>query len=152
MRSVANNVAVLEPRPYQTHNLRIFWTMLIPGRTLPFALYVISALAILALTAAVWTRRPSLPLGMRYSALLLASVLVAPHLIVYDLVILAQAPIAQPHSSASLMNVILYLAYLAPLVSGPIARWTHLQVSVVVMSVALYWIWRASRKGNLALA
>ena len=89
MRSVANNIAVLEPRPYQTHNLRIFWTMLIPGHTIPFALYIIGALAMLGLTAAIWTRGPTLPLGVRYSALLLASVLVAPHLIVYDLVILA---------------------------------------------------------------
>jgi hypothetical protein len=156
MRSVANNVAVLEPRPYQTHNLRIFWTMLIPSHTISFALYVVSALVMLALAAAVWARRPGLPLGLCYSALLLASVLMAPHLVVYDLVILApvfllvadwiiaRAAIAQPGSSASLMKVILYLAYLAPLVSGPISRWTHLQISVVVMSVLVYLIWRPS--------
>jgi hypothetical protein len=155
MRSVAYNVAVLEPRPYQTHNLRIFWTMLIPGRTLPFALYVISALVILGFAAAVWTRRPALPLGVRYSSLLLASVLVAPHLIVYDLVILApvfllmadwvlaQSAIAPAAGSASAMKVILYLTYLATLLSGPIARWTHLQVSVVVMSGLIYVVWRA---------
>src|SRR5450755_2417120 len=38
------NVPVVEPRPYQTLSLRTFWTMLIPGRALPFALYVVSAL------------------------------------------------------------------------------------------------------------
>ncbi|HSZ61577.1 MAG TPA: glycosyltransferase family 87 protein [Terriglobales bacterium] len=163
MRNVAYNLAVLEPRPYQTHNLRIFWTMLIPGHTLPLALYVISALVMLALTAAIWTRRPTLPLGLRYSTLLLASVLVAPHLIVYDLVILApvfllmadwmieQAAIAQPRSSASLMRVTLYLVYLAPLVSGPIARWTHLQISVVLMSLLVYAVWRAGRTSSRAL-
>lgn len=155
MRGVALNVAVLEPRPYQTHNLRIFWTMLIPGHTLPFTFYVISALVILGLTAAIWTRQPTLPLALRYSALLLASVLVAPHLIVYDLVIvapvfllmadwtIAQAAIAQPGSSASILKVILYLTYLAPLVSGPIARWTHLQISVVLMSILVYLIWQS---------
>jgi D-alanyl-lipoteichoic acid acyltransferase DltB (MBOAT superfamily) len=58
--------------------------------------------------------------------------------------IIARAAIAQPGSSASLMKVILYLAYLAPLVSGPISRWTHLQISVVVMSVLVYLIWRPS--------
>jgi alpha-1,2-mannosyltransferase len=157
MRSVANNVAVLEPRPYQTHNLRIFWTMLIPGHTFPFALYVVSALVMLALTAAVWARRPELPLGLRYSALLLASVLVAPHLIVYDLVVLAPVflliadwtiaqGIARPGSSESVLTVILYFTYLAPLVSGPIARWTHLQISVVLMSVLVYLIWRMGRE------
>jgi hypothetical protein len=155
MRSVAYNLAVLEPRPYQTHSLRIFWSMLIPGRALPFALYVVSALAVLGLTVAVWTR-PSLLLGVRYSALLLASVLVAPHLIVYDLVILApvfllmadwvmaQPAAAQPLSSGRAMKVILYCTYLAPLLSGPIAGWTHLQISVVAMSGLLYVIWRSA--------
>ncbi len=160
MRSVANNIAVLEPRPYQTHNLRIFWTMLIPGHTIPFALYIIGALAMLGLTAAIWTRGPTLPLGVRYSALLLASVLVAPHLIVYDLVILApvfllmsdwiiaRAAIAPPGSFESILKVVLYLTYLATLVSGPIARWTHLQISVVLMSLMIYLIWSIGREGT----
>ena len=86
---------------------------------------------------------------------MLASVLVAPHLIVYDLVILApvfllmadwvlaQSAIAPAAGSASAMKVILYLTYLATLLSGPIARWTHLQVSVVVMSGLIYVVWRA---------
>jgi hypothetical protein len=156
--SVVYNVPLLEPRPYQTHNLRIFWSMLIPGRTLPFALYVLSAFVILGLTAAVWTRRPALPLALRYSSLLLASVLVAPHLIVYDLVILApvflllsdwviaQLVIAPPSSaSVSSMKVVLYFGYLAPLAGGPIVRWTHLQISVVLMRVLVWMIWRASR-------
>jgi Glycosyltransferase family 87 len=162
--SVVYNVPLLEPRPYQTHNLRIFWSMLIPGRTLPFALYVLSAFVILGLTAAVWTRRPAPPLALRYSSLLLASVLVAPHLIVYDLVILApvflllsdwviaQLVIAPPSSaSVSSMKVVLYFGYLAPLAGGPIARWTHLQISVVLMSVLLWMIWRASRPSAGAL-
>lgn len=157
--SVVYNVPLLEPRPYQTHNLRIFWSMLIPGRTLPFALYVLSAFVILGLTAAVWSHRPALPLALRYSSLLLASVLVAPHLIVYDLAILAPVflllsdwVIAQRPGSASYMKVALYLGYLAPLVGGPIARWTHLQVSVVLMSVLVSMVWRASRHGAPALA
>jgi hypothetical protein len=157
MSSVVYNVPLLEPRPYQTHNLLMFWSMLIPGRRLPFALYIVSALVILGWTAAVWTQRPAAPLALRYSALLVASVLVAPHLIVYDLVILApvfllladwvivRSAIGQQTSSASNMKVVLCLAYLAPLAGGPIARWTHLQVSVVVMSVLLWMIWRAGR-------
>jgi hypothetical protein len=156
IRSVGYNLAVLEPRPYQAHNLRIFWSLLISGRTLPFSLYVISALLILGLTATVWTRRPSLPLSARYSALVLASVLVAPHLIVYDLVILApafllmgdwmveQSKIGQSPGSDSFssMKILLYLTYLAPLLSGPIARLMHLQISVAVMSALVYLIWR----------
>lgn len=166
MRSVVYNVTLLEPRPYQTHDLRIFWTMLTPGRAFPFTLYVVSALVVMAMTAALWSRRPALPLSMRYSALLLASVLVAPHLIVYDLVILvpvflllADWIISQPvmapaggSASASSMKVILYLTYLAPLAGGPIARWTHVQISVVAMSILLYVIWRAGWDGIPAVA
>jgi hypothetical protein len=151
LNSVVYNVPVLEPRPDQTHSLRIFWTMLIPGSTLPSALYVLSAFVILGWTAAVWSR-PTLPLALRYSALLAASVLVAPHLIVYDLVILAPIflllsdwIITQKPDSVSYLKLVLCLAYLAPLAGGPIARWTHLQMSVVVMSVFVFMVWRVSR-------
>jgi len=153
---------VVEFRPYQAHSLRMFWTMLIPGRTLPFALYILSAVVILGLTAAVWSHRPTLPLALRYSSLLVASVLVAPHLIVYDLVILApvflllsdwvvaHSLIAQRPDSMPYMKVVLYLAYLSPLAGGPIARWTHLQISVVLMSVLVWMIWRAGRSWSLS--
>ncbi len=154
MSSAVYNVA--EFRPYQAHSLRMFWAILIPGRALPFALYVVSALVILGWTAAVWSRRPNLPLALRYSALLVASVLVAPHLIVYDMVILAPAFLllsdwltAQPPGSARHMEIILYLGYLSPLAGGPIARWTHLQISVVLMSVLVWMIWRAGSRWSL---
>jgi hypothetical protein len=115
---------------------------------------------------------------VRYSSLLVASVLVAPHLIVYDLVILAPvflllsdwildrrpesvpsistspiltSPISTSSISTSRMNVVLYLLFLAPLAGGPIAQWTHLQLSVVLMSVLVYLIWRESRRKLLAV-
>jgi hypothetical protein len=167
MHGVAYNVALLEPRPSQAHSLRIFWVLLVPGRAAPFALYVVSACIVLALIAAVWSRRPALPLSVRYSSLLVASVLVAPHLIVYDLVILAPvflllsdwildrpeaarsistSSIATLSISTSRMKVVLYLLFLAPLAGGPIAQWTHLQLSVVLMAVSVYLIWRESRR------
>ncbi|MGB8013800.1 MAG: glycosyltransferase family 87 protein [Terriglobales bacterium] len=154
MSGVVSNVAVLEPRPYQTLSLRTFWTMLIPGRALPLALYVLSALTILGWTAAVW-RRPALPLALRYSSFLVASVLVAPHLLVYDVAILAPVflllsdwALAQPPESTSPMNIVLYLGYLAPL-AGSITRWTHVQISVVLMSVLVWMIWVASRRAAI---
>jgi alpha-1,2-mannosyltransferase len=75
----------LEPKPYQTHSLRTFWTMIVPWPALSFALYVASAAIILVATIRLWNRDRSVPLALRYSALLLATVLVAPHLTVYDL-------------------------------------------------------------------
>jgi hypothetical protein len=147
----------VEPRPYQTLSLRTFWTMLVPGHTSSFVLYLLSALLILAWTAAVWSQRPALPLSLRYSSLLVASALVAPHLLIYDVAILAPVflmmsdwILAHPlHSSSpsllSSMKLVLYLGFLAPL-AGSITRWTHLQVSVVLMTALLWMIWSTSRK------
>ena len=133
----------LEPRLYQTHCLRTFWTMLVPWPSASLALYLVTALAVLALTAICWRR--GLPLSLRYSALLLSTILLAPHLTVYDLVVLAPAfllvsdwLITQSDDRAtSHLRLLLYLAYLLPLL-GPLAHWTHFQLSVPVMAAILY--------------
>lgn len=139
----------LEPKPYQTHCLRTFWSMLIPWEGLAFGLYLISAAVILAITIAVWRRAAPLPL--RFSALLLATVLIAPHLTVYDLVVLAPSVLLvsdwlidhafQPETTG--IATLLYFVYVLPLV-GPLARWTHLQLSVIAMAALLSLISRAA--------
>ncbi len=156
LRNLRTLLPLLEPKPYQTHSLRTFWSMLLPWHTLSLALYVLSAAVVLALTIACWKRSPTVPLALRFSALLLASVLVAPHLTVYDLAILAPAFIlladwlmGEPSTpSTRWLGILLYLAYMLPLL-GPFARWTHLQLSVLAMAAALYLIWNISRKGSL---
>src|ERR1022692_1099621 len=65
--NVPSLLPLLEPRLYQTHSLRTFWTMLIPWPTASLALYLTTALLVSALTVACWRSRLSLPL--RYSAL-----------------------------------------------------------------------------------
>ncbi len=144
---VSTVLTLLEPKPYQTHCLRTFWTMLLPWPRLAPAFYIVTALLTLALAARCWQNTMSLPL--RYSAMLLATVLVAPHLTVYDLVILAPAFLllsnwiaTQPDdSTTSQLKVLLYLAYALPLL-GPLARWTHLQLTVPVMLAILYVIFQ----------
>jgi len=139
--------AMLEPRPYQTHCLRTFWSMLIPWSAVSTALYVISAIVLIAWTIKVWKSSVAWP--HRFSLLLLATVLVSPHLTVYDLVIVAPAIlflsdwlIAQPNTKQThLMGTLLYLVYFLPLI-GPFARWTHVQPSVVAMGVLAYLITR----------
>ena len=152
--NVPSLLPLLEPRLYQTHSLRTFWTMLIPWPTASLALYLTTALLVSALTVACWRSRLSLPL--RYSALLLATVLLAPHLTVYDLVILAPAfllladwIVSQPNDSTTRhFKLLLYLAFALPLL-GPLTRWTHFQLSVPVMSALLYGIWNLRRKSVL---
>jgi len=146
-------LSLLEPRIYQTHCLRTFWTMLIPWPAVAFALYLITTVLISALTVVCWRSRLSLSLSLRYSALLLATVLLAPHLTVYDVVILAPAFLllsdwiaTQPEQPGTRhFKLLLYLAFILPLL-GPLARWTHLQLSVPVMAALLYGIWNLGRK------
>ena len=68
------------------HSLRAFWNLLLPWPDAAFTLYILTAIGILIFAIACW-RRPA-PLEHRFAIMLLATVLVAPHLTVYDLVIL----------------------------------------------------------------
>jgi len=145
--------ALLEPKPYQTHSLRTFWSMLIPWSSLSIGLYVISATIMIVWTILVWKR--SQDWALRFSLLLLATVLVSPHLTVYDLVILAPAflllsdwAIAHCESpETSLIGTMLYLAYVLPL-AGPLLRRTHVQLSVVAMLILAYLIMKSIESDN----
>jgi hypothetical protein len=145
--NLRNLVPLLEPRPYQTHCLRTFWSLIVPWGRLSFSLYVISAAIVLGWTIMVWRR--SRPLPLRYSSLLLATVLVAPHLTVYDLVILAPAfllladQLMGQAADVRGIGTLLYLMYALPLL-GPLTRWTHIQLSVVAMTALAFRIWRMS--------
>jgi hypothetical protein len=138
---------LLEPRLYQSHSLRSFWSLLLPWPRLAFVLYAISALAVLLFVVRVW--KSGSPFGVCYSALLLATVLISPHLTVYDLIILAPAFLllgdwALSHGSelsAPLLQQLLYFCYPFFLI-GPLARVTHVQLSVVAMTVLLWICWR----------
>ena len=138
---------LLEPRPYQMHSLRAFWGLLLPWPGVAFGLYMASAVVALVLVHKLWTT--TLPLGLRYSGLLLATVLVSPHLTVYDLVILAPTFLllsdwiveTQVLWSSAIPDL-LYACY--PLfLLGPAASLTHLQLSVVAM-MALLWLSNAA--------
>src|ERR1700683_2627757 len=151
LADVPSLLPLLEPRLYHTHCLRTFWMMLIPWPAASLALYLATALLILVLTVACW--RSGLALPLRYSALLLATVLLAPHLTVLELVILAPAFLllsdwitSQPnHPATRRFKLLLYLAFILPLI-GPLARWTHVQLSVPVMAALLFGIWNLGRK------
>ncbi len=152
--NVPSLLPLLEPRLYQTHSLRTFWSMLVPWPQVALALYLIAALLISAFAVACW--RSGLSLSLRYSALLLTTVLLAPHLTVYDLVILAPAflllsdwIIPQSDQPATRrFKLLLYLAFAFPLL-GPLARWTHFQPSVPVMAALMFGIWKLGRRSSL---
>jgi hypothetical protein len=129
--------------PIQMHSLHTLWELLLPWPRGIWVLYLLSSLVVIAMAAAIW--KSSAALAFRFSALLLASVLVNPHLYIYDLLVLAPLFLLlvnwtlenpQPASTPGL-QVLLYCAFILPLF-GPLARWTHLQLSVIVF-VALLW-------------
>ncbi|HSY91780.1 MAG TPA: glycosyltransferase family 87 protein [Candidatus Binatus sp.] len=151
--------------PIQMHSLYSFWSLLISWPPGAAALYLVSAVFVIGIAAVVW--KSSLPLPPRFSALILAAVLVNPHLYVYDLLSLAPALLLlvdwsvdrsvdrsvdwsrdrTSYSSAPVLRGLLYLAFVLPLV-GPLARWTHLQLSVVVFAALLWTLYRIATPGH----
>jgi Glycosyltransferase family 87 len=139
----------LEPNPYAVHSLLGFWTLLCQQRATALALYLLTGVGVLMAAARLWRR--SIPGGIRYSALLLATVLVSPHMRVYELVQLAPAFLLSFDASERLtagprrvLHLSLGLAYVLPLF-GFLASPTRVQWSVPVLAgwlAALLWTGR----------
>ncbi len=137
----------LEPKLFQMHSLRSFAMLLLPFPILAMLLYLITAAAVLLLGAMCW--RKASDLRLRYAALLFCTVLVAPHLWIYDLVVLAPALLflgdwILEHRDASvtpLIQILLYACYALPLL-GPVAKVTRLQFSVVAFAALLMALWQ----------
>ena len=148
----AGNPSATELRlsPIQMHSLHTFWELLLPWPRAVWMLYILSSLAVIVMAAALW--KSSAPLALRFSALVIAAVLVNPHLYIYDL--LALAPVfllltdwALAHAqlrSTPTLYLLLYLAFVLPLL-GPLCRWTHVQLSVPAFVMLLWTLWRQSR-------
>jgi hypothetical protein len=163
IRTLSNAQALmplLEPRPYQTHSLRTFWSMLIPWPGIALGFYVVSAIAVAGLTIYLWKSDCAIPLPVRYSSLLVATALIAPHLTVYDLVIFAPALllltdwlVGQSMAGRSRnavygrLGFLVYAVYALPLL-GFLARWTRVQLSVIAMSAIVHFVWDARRSGQ----
>ena len=132
--------------PIQMHSLRSFWVLLVPSPPLVWMLYLLSCIVVIAAAVQAW-RSPA-PLALRFAALTLASVLINPHMYIYDLLVLAPALLLladwsarnpQQHSTPAI-RVLLYLAFLLPLF-GPLARWTRVQPSVIVFAGLLWAVY-----------
>jgi Glycosyltransferase family 87 len=125
------------------HCLRTFWDMLLPWPNVSLALYAITAAFVLAIATLTW--KSTAQFSLRFSSLLLATILVSPHLYVYDLLILAPAfflltnwLLDHPaHPRSGQLMLLLYLAYLSTL-AAPITKFTHVQLSVPIF-VAIQW-------------
>ncbi|MGH9554713.1 MAG: glycosyltransferase family 87 protein [Terriglobales bacterium] len=146
LNKLGESASVLEPKLFQMHSLRSFWMLLVPWEPVAHVLYMVTAALVLWWAFAAWRSRA--PLSLRYSAFLLATVLVTPHLTVYDLVILAPALLLlgdwalanAQHPASPSVRALLYLGYALPLL-GAVTQVTHVQLSVVAFA-ALAWTMR----------
>jgi alpha-1,2-mannosyltransferase len=129
----------------QMHSLYSFWELLIPWPIFVWIAYFLSSIIVIVLAAKIW--KAPRPLSLRFSALLVATVLVNPHIYIYDLLVLAPVFLLlvdwsiqnADHPNTPALRILLYLAFLLPLF-GPLARWTHLQLSVIVFAALLWTI------------
>jgi hypothetical protein len=165
-----------EPFKYHLHSWRGFFDVLgVPGGVAT-AGYVIASAMTLALAVRCWRARG--PLGIRYSVLLLATVLVNPHLYVYDLVLLAPAYLllwewALEHETRTVGEVLptlplpwlrrrsfglyqwlLYFCYMSPLFAI-VAIVARIQFSVPALTllglVPAFLLWKSAEAGRRAV-
>jgi hypothetical protein len=141
----------LEPTRHHLHSLKGFFSLLLPWPSIALAAYV--ATSLIAVAMAVWVWKGRAPIGLRFSVLLLVTVLVDPHLNVYDLVVLAPMFLLVADwllgddvpSPPRALVPLLIASFVLPL-TGPLAAWTHVQLSVIAMSALLVAMATAIRK------
>ena len=124
------------PKLYNMHCLRAFWALLVKDPANVKLLYLPSALGAVFLAWRAWRRNTDA--GVRFAAVLLATVLVSPHLYVYDLLILAPALMVLADRRA-VPGLLIALCYALPLL-GPLAEVTRVQLSVPAFAVTLWWL------------
>ena len=137
---VGRLMPIIEWNTYQMSSLRGFWLLLLPWHKVAFSVYVVSSIAVIALAVVCWKK--CVP-KLGFAALLLATVLVGPHIMVYDEVILMPAFLfigseAMKHEKEGLdySKVLLATAYTFCILA-PIAPLTYIQLSTVGFSMLL---------------
>ena len=141
---------LLEPKPYQSHSLRAL-TRLAPS-WLAVPLWMCASAAVIVVAIKVW--RVSTHWRLRTSILILASVLVNPHLIVYDSAVLAFPLLwigayLTEAGAGSVPRAYWTLVYwLFVTLLAPTAAAVPLQVSVLLMIWILYVAAKAAHEAG----
>jgi alpha-1,2-mannosyltransferase len=131
-----------EPKPWQMHNLKGFWRLLLGESRVVMWLWLACVPPVLLAVDFVWRRTGSA--DVRFATVIIATVLLNPHLYVYDLIVLSVVFAAlsrwlldAPRARATEFRVLLHLLWWVPLV-GPFAMLTHVQLTPIVLT-ALLW-------------
>jgi hypothetical protein len=144
----------LESKPFMSHSLRAVTRLLPNWAGLP--LWAALAAIVLWVTVKAW--KSAAPLRVRLGIVILASVLVNPHVIVYDVTVLALPLVwfgaymleAERRAHAPAFGVIVYWLFAA--LFAPTAAVIGVQASVPVMLWLLVFLTRAATRSPKPLA
>jgi hypothetical protein len=145
LRAIASVGDLLEPRP--GYSLKSFFTVFVPWPMAATALYALAALLTLAAAARIW--RSGAHINLRASVVVLAMLLISPHVFEYDLILLVPVYFLLINALASSaigegVPVIVWglcALFVAPLMTG-IPPAIRLQFSVTAMVAILFVLWR----------
>lgn len=149
---LAEVIPALEPEPTHLHSLRASFMLLGLSPAVVTALTLIATAAILGL--ALWSWKRLAPLPAKFSVLILATALVNPHLVSYDLVLLTPALLLlwdhwrerAPSRGFTAWPgwALLVLLYLAPLFEGLVGH-APIQLSVWLQIALVLFVIKTSR-------
>jgi alpha-1,2-mannosyltransferase len=142
------NPSLVQLYPSEVHSLRGFFQLLLPWPPVVALCSMIGL--VVAVVVAVRSWSSPAPLTVRWALLVLLTVLASPHLVAYDLILLTVPLLVfadwcarnVDHPLQPRVALLLVLIYLAPF-SGNLARVIHVQLSVVVMAILAWWIYRS---------
>jgi Glycosyltransferase family 87 len=145
LRAIASVGDLLEPRP--GYSLKSFFAVFVPWPMAASALYALAALLTLAAAARIW--RSGAHINRRASVVVLAMLLISPHVFEYDLILLAPVYFLLTNALAASaieegVPVIVWglcALFVAPLMTG-IPPAIRLQFSVTAMVAILFVLWR----------
>jgi hypothetical protein len=145
LRAIPRMADLLEPEP--GHSLRGLFKVLVPFEPAAFLLYGAAAFVTLLIAASVW--RSNAAIEIRLSAIVLAMILISPHVNAYDLILLAPVFFLLPtwlmltpgDTRRSALSICLCMMMAAPIL-GRLPAILRLQFSVTAMAVILFLLWR----------
>lgn len=140
--------------PFPGDSLRSFFKVFVPWPAVALVAYVVAAAAVLWVAGRIW--RSSASFEIRASSLIVAMLLISPHALPYDLILLSPVYfllatwVADEPSRPLPGAIVLTLGamFLAPLL-GVLPVPLRLQFSATAMTVLLVWLWQVARPGAL---
>jgi Glycosyltransferase family 87 len=145
LEAIPGIVRLLEPRPGDS--LKGFFEVFVPYEPAAMIAYVIAAAVVVLIAARVW--RSDQSIDLRLSAIVLAIILISPHVNAYDLILVAPIAFMSANwltltaadgrgKALSIWSGILLAAPLA----GPLPPMVRLQFSVTAMIAMLFLLWK----------